>query len=191
LYWKDPGGILLSCILEDDAKQAIIEFHKADCGGHHYWKTTMHKILGVGYCWPTIFADMYKEVSSCHKCHIFDGRRKMQPLPLKLISIEASFMQWGLDFIGDIHPPSSMQHRWILTATYYFKKWIEVIPTKQAIDTIIIQFLETNIMSRFRCPIKIITNKMVSFKSKKMETFCKDYNITWDILHHITHKLMG
>jgi hypothetical protein len=41
LYWKDPGGILLSCLLEDDAKRAIQEFHKGDCGGHHYWKTTM------------------------------------------------------------------------------------------------------------------------------------------------------
>jgi hypothetical protein len=109
LYWKDPGGILLSCLLEDDAKRAIQEFHKGDCGGHHYWKTTMHKILRAGYYWPTIFADVYKEVSSCHECQIFDGRRKLQPLPLKPISVEAPFMQWGLDFIGEINPPSSAQ----------------------------------------------------------------------------------
>jgi hypothetical protein len=145
LYWKDPGGILLSCILEDDTEHAIREFHKGDCGGHHYWKTTTHKILRAGYYWPTIFADVYKEVSSCHECHIFDGRRKLQPLSLKPISVEAPFMQWGLDFIGEIHPPSSTQHRWILTATDYFTKWIKEIPMKQATDTVIIQFLETNI----------------------------------------------
>jgi hypothetical protein len=134
----------------------------------------MHKILRVGY----IFVDIYKEVSSCHECQIFDGRRKLQPLPLKLISIEASFMQWGLDFIGEIHLPSSAQHKWILTTIDYFTKWIEEIPTKQAIDMVIIQFLETNILSRFGCPIKIIKDSTTTFKSKKMEKFFKDYNIT-------------
>ena len=61
---------------------------------------------------------------------------------------------------------------------YYFTKWNEEIPTKQATDTVIIQFLETNIMSRFRCPINIITYNTVTFKSQKMEKFYKDYNIT-------------
>jgi hypothetical protein len=168
----------LSCLLENDAKQAIEEFHKGNCGGHHHWKTTAHKILRVGYYWPSIFADVYKEVSSCHECQIFDRRRKLQPLPLQPISVEASFMQWGLDFIGEIHPPSSTQHRWILTTTYYFTKWIEAIPTKQDTDAVIIQFLETNILSRFGCPIKIITDNVAAFKSKKMEKFCQDYNIT-------------
>jgi hypothetical protein len=93
LYWKYPRGILLSCLLENDVKRAIKEFHKVDCGVHHYWKTTAHKILRVGYYWTTIFVDVYKEVSNCHECHIFDGRRKLQPLPLKTISIEVPFMK--------------------------------------------------------------------------------------------------
>jgi hypothetical protein len=61
LYWKYPGGILLSCLLEDDAERAIREFHKGDCGGHHYWKNTAHKILRVGYYWPIIFAEYIKK----------------------------------------------------------------------------------------------------------------------------------
>jgi hypothetical protein len=189
LYWKDPGGILLSCLLEDEAKRAIQEFHKGDCGGHHYWKTTMHKILRAGYYWPTLFADVYKEVSSCHECQIFDGRRKLQPLSLKPISVEAPFMQWGLDFIGEINPPSSVQHKWILTATDYFTKWIEAVPTKQATDAVIIQFLETNILSRFGCPVKIITDNAAAFKSKRMEKFCQDYNIT--LGHSTTYYPQG
>jgi hypothetical protein len=49
LYWKDHGGILLSCLLEDEAKGAIQKFHRGDCKGNHYWKTTAHKILRVIY----------------------------------------------------------------------------------------------------------------------------------------------
>ena len=37
-YWKDPGGVLLNCLLENEAKQTMKEFHKGDCGGHHSWK---------------------------------------------------------------------------------------------------------------------------------------------------------
>jgi hypothetical protein len=78
----------------------IKEFHKGDCGVHHYWNTTVHKILRAGFYWPIIFSDVYKEVSSCHECQIFDVKIKWQPLPLNPISVEAPFMQWGLDFIG-------------------------------------------------------------------------------------------
>jgi hypothetical protein len=110
-------------------------------------------------------------VSNCHEYEVFDGRRKLQPLPLNPISVEAPFMQWGLDFIGKINLPSSMQHRWILTTTNYFTKWIEAIPTKQDTNAVIIQFLETNILSRFGCPIKIITDNVVAFRSNNMEKF--------------------
>ena len=54
-------------------KKAIKEFHKGDCGGHHYWNTTAHKILRTGFYWWSIFVDVYKEVFSYHEFHIFDG----------------------------------------------------------------------------------------------------------------------
>lgn len=83
-----------------------------------------------------------------------------------------------MDFIGEIHPPSSGQHNLILTTTNYFTKWMEAIPSRQVNDTVIIGFLETNMLSRFGCPQKIITNNVVAFKSKKMINFCNKYNIT-------------
>jgi transposase InsO family protein len=132
---------------------------------------------------------VYKQVSTCHECHIFEGKRKLLPFPLKPISIEAPFQQWGLDFIGEVHPSSSAQHRWILTTTDYFTKWIEVVPTRQATDSVIIQFLESNILSRFGCPRRIITDNVVAFKSKKLVKFCTDYGIT--LSHSTTYYPQG
>ena len=60
LYWKDLGGIFLNCLLETKIKEKISEFHKQDCGGHLFWKTTTHKILRVGFYWPTLFYNVYK-----------------------------------------------------------------------------------------------------------------------------------
>ena len=95
---------MLNCLLEKEAKNKVREFHKGDCGGHLYWKTTTHKNLRAGFYWPTLFLVTYKEVSTCHECQILDGRRKLLPLPLKPIYVEAPFQQWGLDFIGEIIP---------------------------------------------------------------------------------------
>ena len=168
LYWKDPSGILLNFLLEDEAKQMSKQFHEGDCGGHHYWKATVNKILRVGFYWPTMFSDVHKKVSSCHKCQIFEGNRKLLPLSLKPISVEVPFPQRGLDLIGEINPSSFGQHRWIITTTKYFTKWIEAIPTKRATDNVIIQFIEEYILARFGCPRKIVTHNGQAFKSKKL-----------------------
>ena len=68
---------------------------------------------------------------------MFAGKQKILPLPLTPIVLDCPFQQWGLDFIGEIHPPSSGQHRWTLTTTYYFTKWIEAIPTRNATDKVV------------------------------------------------------
>lgn len=54
LYWKDPSGLLLIFLVEDEEKRIMTKFHKGDCGGHHYWKSTVNNILRDGFYWPTI-----------------------------------------------------------------------------------------------------------------------------------------
>ena len=128
-------------------------------------------------------------IVACHKCQIFEGKRKLLPLPLQPITVEAPFQQWGLDFIGEIHPASSTQHRWILTATDYFTKWIEAIPYRNATDLVIIKFLENHILSRFGCPRNIITDNVAVFGSKKMVEFFHSYQIT--LGHSTTYYPQG
>ena len=83
---------------------------------------------------------MYKETSTCHQ--IFDGKRKVIPLPLNPITIEDPFQKWVLDFIGEINPNSLGQHKWILTSADYFTKWIIAIPNMRATETVIMDFLK-------------------------------------------------
>ena len=68
LYWKDPSGILLRCLNKEQSVEIIHQFHSSICGGHHYWKTTAHKILRVGYYWPNLFSDVFSFVKACEKC---------------------------------------------------------------------------------------------------------------------------
>ena len=43
LYWKNPTGMLLKCLLESDAEKIMHEMHEGKCGGHIYQKTTAKK----------------------------------------------------------------------------------------------------------------------------------------------------
>eukprot|EP00253_Pinus_taeda_P034288 PITA_34288 len=144
------------------------QFHSSICGGHHYWKTTAHKILRAGYYWPNLFTDVCSFVRSCDKCQKFAGRQQLKSLPLKPVHTNDPFQQWGLDFIGEINPHSNGQHKWILVATDYFTKWIEIIPTKNANHQVVIKFLNENIFNRFGCPTKLVTDNAVAFKAKEL-----------------------
>ena len=71
------------------------------------------------------FSQVGEKVRSRIPCQLFDGKQRLETLPLVPVLIESPFLQWGLDFIGEIVPTSNNQHRWILTPTDYFTKWVE------------------------------------------------------------------
>jgi hypothetical protein len=122
LCWKDPLGVILRCLDLEEAKQTMTEFHGSLCGGHHLWRTTIYKILRAGYFWTILFTDVCANNKTCDKCHKFLGKQQLKSFPLKPIVVSGPFQQWGLDSIGEIHPSSSDQHHWILTAADYFTK---------------------------------------------------------------------
>ena len=91
LYWKNSSCLLLKCLNEDESQRVMEKMHKGAYGGHLYWKSTTNKILREGYYWPTLFSNVYKKVRACLEGQKFAGKEKLHSLPLKPISIEASF----------------------------------------------------------------------------------------------------
>lgn len=57
---------------------------------------------------------------------MFEGKEKLDVLPLQPIKVEHPFMKWGLDFIEVINPTSSVGHKWVVLTTDYFTKWIRL-----------------------------------------------------------------
>jgi hypothetical protein len=51
----------------------------------------------------------------------------------------------GIDFIGQIHPPSSKQQHFFLVGIYYLTKWTEVIPLKNMRHKVVIKFVTDHI----------------------------------------------
>lgn len=132
---------------------------------------------------------MFSFVKSCDKCQRFAGRQQLKYLHLKPVHVNGPFQQWGLDFIGEINPHSIGQHKWILVATNYLTKWIEVLPTKNANHQVVIKFLNENIFTRFGCLTKLVTNNAATFKVEGLVDMCESMGI--QLVHSTSYYPQG
>ena len=90
--------------------------HDGPARGHLLGDTTAHKIIRVGYYWPTLFKDAHAYFRKCDTCWRSSGRQEKEVGPLQLVIVSEAFEQWGIDIIGEINPNFSLQHKYILTA---------------------------------------------------------------------------
>eukprot|EP00253_Pinus_taeda_P017498 PITA_17498 len=151
-----------------EAQRVLQELHDGPARGHFGADTTAHKVIHAGYYWPTMFRDAHEYVRRCRNCQTSSGRQKKSAFPLQTVNIEQPFEQWGLDIIGEITPNSSKQHKYILTATDYFTKWVEAIPLKKTNSEAIIEFIDQFIITRITqkasigsSPFKLVYGKEV------------------------------
>jgi len=69
-----------------------------------------------------------------------------------------------------INPASSSRHKWILTTTDYFTRWLEVVLLKNAIEKEILNFLE-DLVACFGPPKTIISDNTRAFLGSKISDF--------------------
>ena len=100
---------------------------------------------------------------------------KKVAMPMQSIVVEQPFSEWGLDVVGLINLKSRKGYMYILTATDYFTKWLEVVALKKVDAEELIGFLKDNILSRFGVPDKFITDNSSIFIGSKFTEFCGQY----------------
>ena len=82
-----------------------------------------------------------------------------------------------MDFIGQINPPSSNRHRFVLVAIDYFTKWTEAVPLKNMTHKEVIEFIIKHIIHRFGIPQTLTMDQGSSFISKEVRAFAESYKI--------------
>eukprot|EP00253_Pinus_taeda_P022023 PITA_22023 len=115
--------------------------------------------------------DAHDYVRKCLNCQTSSGRQRKPAFPLQPVNIEQPLEQWGLDIIGEINPPSSKQHKYILATTNYFTKWVEAIPLKTANSEAIIEFIDQFIITRFGVPTALVFDNASYFSGNVMFDF--------------------
>jgi len=61
-------GVRLICLEREDAEKVLRELHDGPVGGHFAGNTTSHKILRVGYYWPTLFRNTHIYTRNYKSC---------------------------------------------------------------------------------------------------------------------------
>ncbi len=73
-------------------------------------------------------------------------------------------MKWELDFVGPIKPAKKdAWNKCIFVATNYATKWVETRALRTNTIVVIAKFLYECILTRFGCPLTIVTDQGVHF----------------------------
>ena len=83
----------------------------------------------------------------------------------------------GIDIIGEINPNSSLQHKYILTTTDYFTRWVEAIPLRKVNEDVVMDFLQNHIMTRFGVRISLVFDNATYFSSIRLTAFANERGI--------------
>lgn len=177
LFKRVVDGTCLRCVDKQQEEKMLKTFHNEACIRHFSSLVMAFKILCQCYYWPNMFKDAYSWVSKCEKCKIFMCRPQLDTLPLRIVFIKGPFQQWDLDFIGPINPTSSVGHRYVITATDYFTKWVEEKETKKTTFEVVCEFIKENILVKFGVPTKLVMDKAMHFSSFESIKFCFEYGI--------------
>jgi len=84
-------------------------------------------------------------------------------MPLLLILVLTPFAKWGLDFVGPINAPLSVGHHYIVKATDYITKWVEIVPLKKIDQETTADFIYQWIVCRFGVPLEIVSDHGAQF----------------------------
>ena len=100
---------------------------------------------------------------------------KRNEMPLQGFLVVHIFYVWGIDFMGPF--PTSFGNQYILLVVDYVSKWVEVIACPRNDANTVVGFIQRNILSRFRAPRTIISNKGSHFANK---LFFKTHEQIWN-----------
>ena len=73
LYERGFSQPYLRCLTPDEANYVLREVHERVCGNHLGARSLVHKVIRVGYYWPTIQVDAKAYVKVCDQCQRFNN----------------------------------------------------------------------------------------------------------------------
>jgi hypothetical protein len=91
LLRQNFDGVLMRCLEKDEAEKVLLELHAGEAGGNFGGDTTAHKVLRVGYYWPTLFRDTHALCRKCIICQKASGRLQKPAFPLQPVLVDSPF----------------------------------------------------------------------------------------------------
>ncbi len=160
MYKVGQDNRLSKYLTTSKAQIVLKELHEGMVGRHFTTNIIAKQILDVNDWWPTLFKDTHEFCRNCDDYHKIRGLKTKKFTKLITTLQEEPFMKWGLNFIGQIKPTWRLtRNKYILVPTYYVTKWVEAKALKTNSIVVTTRFLYEYILTKFGCPLTIITNQ--------------------------------
>ncbi|XP_004246805.1 uncharacterized protein [Solanum lycopersicum] len=170
---RTPDLGLLRCV--DAIELRIEQIQSGVYGTHMNGLTLARNILRAGYFLMTKVNDYCMFVQ---KCQVHGDLIRVPPHKLNAMSSPWTFVAWGMDVIGPIDPTASNGQRFILVAIDYFTKWVEAASYKSVTKKVVVDFIQNNLICRFRVPESIMNGNGANLNSHLMRDICEQFKIT-------------
>ena len=117
LYHTEPDFQIRRCVREDEVFEILKACHEEPCRGHFANKRTGHKVLSIGYYWPTIFQDAKNFVKGCDSCQRMGQPLKSNEMSLQPKTVIEPLKKWAMDLQGQLILHHSKDHAYWSTPT--------------------------------------------------------------------------
>ena len=89
-----------------------------------------------------------------------------------------AFDKWAIDFVGPINPPGKRtSSRYIITAMDYLTILEETKAVKDCNAAITTQFIFENILTRFACPIVLMSDQGTHFLNQTIQALTEEFQV--------------
>jgi len=165
LYRRLYDGILFCCLSNSEARDVLKEAHDGIWGAYQPGLKLKDRLHRLSYYLPTMIADAVEYVRRCKACQIYANFIHQPPELLHPVVASWPFEAWRIDVVGPINPPSAKGHRFILTITDYFSKWVDAAPLAKVKITNMVNFIKHHVIHRSGVPRRIIHDNGPQFAS--------------------------
>ena len=177
---KSPeGNITFKDVLVLPTKcreEAIAMCHDDPFTGAHLGEKKATAKLADRFWWPHMRKEFKHWIESCPACIIRKPTTTQQVGKLSSIPVFAPFELVGIDILGPL-PLSDDGNKWIVVFTDHFTKWAEAFPIANHDAKTIADLLVKNVMCRFGCPKKLVSDQGKEFMSQLVKGVLKSMGV--------------
>ena len=166
----------LRCLGNEEADYFMRKVHEGICRNHSRSRPLVHKLVRVGYYWPTMQKDAEAYVKAYDKCQRFSNIIRQPTKELAPMTAPWPFAQWGLDIMGPF-PTTVRQLKFLVVGIDYFTKWVEAEALATITEENIRSFVWRCIICRFSIPRVLVSDNGKQFDNDSFRDFCSQLGI--------------
>lgn len=152
----------------------VMLVHASNVGCHMGIGRTLAQLRKRFY-WMGMHQTVTFTVAHCEACQRRKPLRKSYGTEAGTLSKDVPWYTVGMDFFGPI-PRTTKGYKYILVVIDHFTKWPEAYPVKDTTARTVAKCLMM-LVTRFGCPVNIVTDNGAAFTSIMISELCKRLNI--------------